>query len=77
VIRASRAILRPFTLLALTMEGSFREGGCSHGTRRLNPECFSGTCNFQVVLPGSGQKVEVAENKPLNPSYPVLELHVV
>jgi hypothetical protein len=28
-------------------------------------------------LPGSGPKVEVIENKPLNPVYPVLELHDV
>jgi len=29
-----------------------------------------------AFLPGSGQKVEVTQNKPLNPIYPVLELHV-
>ena len=29
-----------------------------------------------AFLPGSGQKVEVIENTPLNPVYPVLELHV-
>jgi hypothetical protein len=31
---------------------------------------------FPAFLPGSGQKVEVIENTPLNPVYPVLELHV-
>ena len=29
-----------------------------------------------AFLPGSGQKVEVIENKRLNPVYPGLELHV-
>jgi hypothetical protein len=33
--------------------------------------------SFPAFLPGSGQKVEVTENKPLNPFYPVLEMHNV
>jgi hypothetical protein len=33
-------------------------------------------CRFPAFLPGSGQKVEVIENTPLNPLYPVLELHI-
>jgi hypothetical protein len=33
-------------------------------------------CHLPAFLLGSGQKVEVTQNKPLNPLYPVLELHV-
>jgi hypothetical protein len=77
VARASRAILRRFTPLAPTRGRSFHEGECFHVTRCLNRGRLSRTCNFRAFLPGSGQKVEIIENKPLNPFYPVLELHNV
>lgn len=31
--------------------------------------------NFLAILPGTASKVEVTENKGLNPLYPALELH--
>jgi hypothetical protein len=69
-----RSLATTRSIPASRLGSGFNRNSRSH-VCLLRPKKRANLRTVPTFLPGSGRKVEVAENKPLNPLYPVLELH--